>query len=77
SLELSQDSLVESRSVPGGIFSCHKQKVSPTGDAFSYFLSGGQEEWLKVLREDGALGIVEEVMDGATEKDTGIIFVVC
>ena len=41
-LEMSQDSLVESGSVPGGIFGSHRQKVSPTGDAFSYFVSGDQ-----------------------------------
>lgn len=41
-LHMGQDSLVESGSVPGGIFGSHKQKVSPTGDAFSYFLSGRQ-----------------------------------
>ena len=37
-----KDSLVESGSVPGGIFGSHRQKVSPTGDAFSYFVSGDQ-----------------------------------
>jgi hypothetical protein len=39
---MSEDGLIESGSVPGGIFGCHKQNVSPTGDAFSYFVSGGQ-----------------------------------
>ena len=39
-----KDSLVESGSVPGGIFGSHRQKVSPTGDAFSYFVSGDQVE---------------------------------
>jgi len=36
-LELREAGLVQSRSVPSGIFSSHQQKVSPTGDAFSYF----------------------------------------
>jgi hypothetical protein len=38
-LEVSEDGLIESGSVPGGNFGCHKQKASPIGDAFSYFLS--------------------------------------
>ncbi|MEW6107497.1 MAG: hypothetical protein AB1563_14265 [Bacillota bacterium] len=33
--EMSQDSLVESRSGPSGAFGAHKQNVSPTGDTFS------------------------------------------
>lgn len=45
-LEVGQDGLVESGSVPGGIFGSHKQKVSPTGDASSYFLSGPQSDHL-------------------------------
>ena len=41
-LEVAQDRLVQSGGVPGGIFVSHRQKVSPAGDAFSYFLSGRQ-----------------------------------
>ena len=51
-LEMSQDSLVESGSVPGGIFGCHRQKVSPTGDAFSYFLSGSQATEVSIHRDE-------------------------
>lgn len=43
-LEMSQDGLVESGSVPDDTFGSHKQRVSPTGDAFSYFLSGRQAD---------------------------------
>ena len=42
-VEVKQDGLIQSRGVPGDIFGLHKQKVSPAGDAFSYFLSGRQE----------------------------------
>ena len=42
-LEVAQNCLVQSGGVPGGIFGLHKQKMSPTGDAFSYFLSGRQQ----------------------------------
>ncbi|ANE43774.1 hypothetical protein SU48_08300 [Deinococcus puniceus] len=34
-VEVGQDRLVQSGGVPGGMFGLHKQKVSPTGDAFS------------------------------------------
>ncbi|GGS07207.1 hypothetical protein GCM10008960_37080 [Deinococcus sedimenti] len=41
-LEMGEDGLIESGRVPGGIFGCHKQRVSPIGDAFSFFVSGRQ-----------------------------------
>ena len=41
-LDVGENGLIESGRVPGSIFGCHKQKVSPTGDAFSYFVSGRQ-----------------------------------
>ena len=41
-LEVVQDRQVQSGSVPGGISGSHRQKVFPTGDAFSYLLSGRQ-----------------------------------
>ena len=39
---MAQNCLVQSGGVPCGMFGLHKQEVSPTGDAFSYFLSGRQ-----------------------------------
>jgi hypothetical protein len=41
-LEMCEHGLIHSGGVPSGAFGLHKQKVSPTGDAFSYFLSGDQ-----------------------------------
>ena len=66
---MGQDSLVESGSVPGGIFGSHKQKVSPTGDAFSYFLSGRQETALTFLKLHLRRPAAQEAQDVIRELD--------
>ena len=43
-LDVGGDGLVQLRRVPGSIFGCHRQNVSPTGGAFSYFVAGDQQQ---------------------------------
>ncbi|MBB6018936.1 hypothetical protein HNQ04_004220 [Deinococcus radiopugnans ATCC 19172] len=57
-LDVGKDSLVKSGRVPGGIFGLHKQKVSPTGDAFSYFVSGRQVRTRDEIKAQNFLGMV-------------------